>query len=328
MRVIRPGVGAPGFEPFEALPSLTGRVTEYIGKHAAEAKSGKPFFLMYTLPAPHSPVVPTTEWQGKSGLGNYADWVMQTDAAIGAVMDALDRGGLAGNTLLIVTSDNGCAPYNGVTDKLGEDVRGNMRNYTAIGELEAAGHFASAQYRGYKADIWEGGHRVPYFVRWPGKVKAGSGCAELICLTDLMATCADILALRVPPNAGEDSVSIAPALFGKARAPLREAVVHHSIQGKFALRQGEWKLVFGPGSGGWSQPGDKQARQQGLPSVQLYDMAADPAEARNLQAAHPELVRGMIHLLELYVAEGRSTPGAAQQNDVPVDIWKRTPATP
>ena len=189
-------------------------------------------------------------------------------------------------------------------------------------ELEQQGHFASAQFRGYKADIWDGGHRVPFFVRWPGRIKAGARSAQLICHTDLMATCAEILGAALPAGAGEDSVSILPALRGTDRAPLREAVVHHSIQGMFSIRQGAWKLEFCPGSGGWGKPGDADARKSGLPEVQLYDLGADIGETRNVQAENPGVVARLQSLLERTIAGGRSTPGLKQTNDVTVNLLK------
>jgi arylsulfatase A-like enzyme len=241
---------------------------------------------------------------------------MQTDWSVGAVLKALDSHGLANNTLLIFTSDNGCAPYVGIDERIAQG---------KIKELERLGHYCSAQLLGYKSDIWDGGHRIPFLVRWPGKVKAGSISTQLVCLSDLMATCAELMECKLPQNAGEDSVNILPALLGTARAPMREAVVHHSGHGYFAIRQDRWKLVFGPGSGGWSKPAYKEAAEHGLPPVQLYDMAADIGEKNNLQAKHPEVVGRFTKLLQKYVADGRSTPGPPQHNDVSVDIWKRTP---
>jgi arylsulfatase A-like enzyme len=201
---------------------------------------------------------------------------------------------LADNTLVIFTSDNGCSPA--------ADVK----------SLEAQGHFASADRRGYKADIWDGGHRVPFLVRWPGRVKAGSQCAQLICHTDLMATCAEIIGAKLPDNVGEDSVSILPVLLGAAKEPVREAIVHHSIRGVFAIRQGQWKMEFCKDSGGWSKGGAVET------DGQLYDMSKDVGERTNEYAQHPEIVAKLTALLEKYVAEGRSTPGAKQNNDVKV----------
>ncbi len=201
---------------------------------------------------------------------------------------------------MIATSDNGCSPAAG-TD-----------------ELEAQGHFPSARFRGYKSDIWDGGHRVPFLVRWPGRVPAGSECSQLICHNDLMATCAEIVGASLPANAGEDSVSFLPALLEKEPGATRDSVVHHSINGRFAIRQGTWKLELCPGSGGWSKPKDAAAKKQGLPDVQLYDLSTDLGETKNLQAEHPEVVDRLKTLLKQQITEGRSTPGKRQRNDVKV----------
>jgi arylsulfatase A-like enzyme len=297
-------------EPITMLPRLSQRAVSYVAEHAAKAKAGQPFFLYLALTSPHTPILPTPEWQGKSGLGDYGDFVMQTDAVVGEVLAALEQHGLADSTLVIFTSDNGCSPAAG-TDK-----------------LEQRGHFASAQFRGYKSDLWDGGHRVPFFVRWPGKVKAGSHSAQLICHTDLLATCAEILGAKLPATAAEDSVSILPALLDTDRAPLREAIVHHSIHGMFAIRQGRWKLELCPGSGGWGKPGDVEAARLGLPDVQLYDVSADIAETKNVQAEYPEVVTRLTKLLEQYIAEGRSTPGVKQANDIRVKLIKASAKPP
>jgi len=293
--------------PVEMLPRLGRRAVDYIAGRAAAARAGRPFFLYLPLTSPHTPILPSPDWKGRSGLGDYADFVMQTDAVVGDVLRALAEHGVAEETLVIFTADNGCSPQAG-TDA-----------------LEAKGHFASARLRGYKADIWEGGHRVPFIARWPGRVPAGRTSSQLICHTDLLATVADMVGERLPEDAGEDSVSILPALLGRDRAPLREAVVHHSINGVFAIRQAEWKLAYSPGSGGWGKPGDAEARKSGLPDLQLYDLANDLAETRNLQAEKPEVVAKLSALLESYVARGRSTPGETRKNDVAVS-WREATA--
>ena len=283
--------------PISVLPRLGQRAVSYLAEHAADAKAGQPFFLYLPLTSPHTPILPTLEWQGKSGLGAYGDFVMQTDAVVGDVLAALEKHGLAENTLVIFTADNGCSPQAGT------------------GKLEKLGHFASAEFRGYKSDIWDGGHRVPFFVRWPAKVKAGAQNAQLICHADLMATCAEILGAKLPDTAAPDSMSILPALLGTDKTPLREAVVHHSIHGVFAIRQNQWKLELGPGSGGWSGGG-------GGASPQLYDMSKDSGETNNVASSNPEVVARLTKLLDQYVAAGRSTPGAKQTNDVTVNIFK------
>lgn len=298
----RPGPAANDFDAADVLPMLTRRAVDYLARRAADARAGRPFFLYLPLASPHTPIVPTPPWQGKSGLNPYADFVMQTDAALGEVLEALDRYGLADNTLVIVTSDNGCSPQ------------------ARYEELLPRGHNPSYRFRGHKADIYEGGHRVPFLVRWPGKVAPGSRSDQLLCLTDLMATCAELVGATLPPDAGEDSVSFLPALQGTADRPLREAVVHHSINGSFAIRQGPWKLCFCPGSGGWSAPRPGRDDTRGLPPRQLFHLERDLGEQHNVVDEHPQIVAELTALMEKYVRQGRSTPGAPQANAVQVDF--------
>ncbi|MCX7045901.1 MAG: arylsulfatase [Candidatus Sumerlaeota bacterium] len=294
-------------EPIEMLPRLTRRAVEYLGERAAAAKSGKPFFLYLPFNSPHTPILPTKEWQGKSGINAYADYVMQTDACVGEVLAALEKNGLAENTLTIFTSDNGCSPA------------------AKIGELQKSGHEPSAMLRGYKSDIWDGGHRIPFIARWPGKIKAGTRASQLVCLTDLMATCAELMGERIPDGAGEDSFSFLPDLLGSGHSARRD-IVHHSIKGFFSIRNANWKMELCAGSGGWGAPNDGEALKQKLPAIQLYDMAKDIGEKTNVQADHPDIVARLTKMLEKQVAEGRSTPGPPQKNDVAVNIWKKTAA--
>ena len=306
----RRGPAAPDFEVEDVLPTLTTKAIGYIKSRAADAKAGKPFFLYLPLASPHTPIAPTKEWQGKSGLNHYADFVMQTDHAIGQLLAELDKQGLGENTLVIVTSDNGCSP---------------QADFPA---LLAKGHNPSYEFRGHKADIFDGGHRVPFLVRWPARVKAGTLSQQLLCLTDFMATAADIIGAKLPDTAAEDSVSFLPALLGTDKAPLREAVVHHSINGSFAIRQGNWKLELCRDSGGWSDPRPGTPKATELPAVQLFDLAKDIGEQTNVQDKHPEVVTRLAKLLEKHVADGRSTPGTPQQNAVPVQIVKAAKAVP
>ena len=300
----RLGPAAPGFEAHDVLPTFTKKTVEYIGSRAADAKQGKPFFLYLPLASPHTPIAPSAQWLGKSGLNPYADFVMETDDCIGQILDALDKHGLAENTLVVVTSDNGCSPQ------------------AKFDELLAKGHNPSYKFRGTKADIFDGGHRVSFIARWPARVKAGTTSDQLVCLTDLMATCADIFATKVPASAGEDSISFLPALTGQSGGSPREDIVHHSINGSFAIRRGSWKLELCPGSGGWSAPRPNRDDSSKLPPVQLYNLATDIGEQTNLESAQPEKVAELTKLLEKYVADGRSTPGASQPNATPIDIWK------
>jgi arylsulfatase A len=311
----RRGPAAREFEAEQVLPTLASKAVAYINQRASQARPGRPFFLYVPFASPHTPIAPTAEWRGRSGLSYYADFVMETDWAVGQILDALDRQGFTNNTMVIVTSDNGCSPE------------------ANIPQLREAGHEVNGPLRGHKADIWDGGHRVPFIVRWPGKARAGATSDRLISLVDLLATCAEIVGGKLPDNAGEDSVSFLPILLGRENAPGRESLVHHSIQGRFAIRRGPWKLELCPGSGGWSTPRDPEATRQKLPLVQLYQMTEDLSEQQNLQSARPEVVAELTALLEKQVRQGRSTPGQPQTNDVAVDIWKgaraaRPSATP
>ncbi|MDB6040147.1 MAG: arylsulfatase family protein [Verrucomicrobiales bacterium] len=297
----RRGPAAAGFEAIDVLSALTHKAVDYI-EERVHKHAGEPFFLYLPLNAPHTPIAPTKEWQGKSGLNPYADFVMQVDSEVGKVLAALNRLGAAANTLVIFASDNGCSPE------------------AKFEELRAKGHDPSAQFRGTKADIFDGGHRIPFIARWPGHIKAGSTSDQIICLNDLFATCAEILEQKLPENAAEDSVSILPALESRASRPLHEALVHHSINGSFAVRQSNWKLELCPDSGGWSVPRPGSPASKQLPEVQLYDLSVDAGETNNVLAAHPEVVARLTQILEKYVNDGRSTPGPKQANTTPVAI--------
>lgn len=298
----RLGPAAPEFEVEDVLPKLTERTVRYLKEQSADAKADKAFFIYMPLNAPHTPIAPSKEWQGKSGLSPYADFVMETDAMIGKVLATVKEQGLDENTLIIVTSDNGCSPK------------------ADFPELLSKGHNPSAQLRGHKADIYDGGHRVPFIVQWPSTVKAGSSSDRLICLTDFMATAAEAAGVKLPDTAAEDSFSFMSLLLGK-KEPTRPNIIHHSINGSFAIREGSWKLELCPGSGGWSDPRPgKEAKD--APRVQLFDLSQDIGEKNNVQAENPDTVARLTKLLEKQVAEGRSTTGAQQKNTVEPVIWK------
>ena len=301
----REGPGSPGFRGEDVLPTFTREAKKII---EAKAQQGAPFFLYLPLNSPHTPILPSEKWQGKSGISLYADFVMETDDAIGQIMRATEEAGIAKDTLIIVTSDNGCSPS------------------ADFPKLLAAGHNPSYNMRGHKADIFDGGHRVPFIVRWPAKVKGGQTSAQIVCLTDFMATAAEAVGVKLPENAAEDSFSILPALLGESGKPVRQSVIHHSINGSFALREGDWKLELCAGSGGWSAPRPGSPGEKGLPDTQLYNLKTDIAEKDNLQGTNPEIVTKMNVELERIITSGRSTPGAAQQNAVPVIVRKPTPA--
>jgi len=265
------------------LPTLGERASAFI-RRCADQK--EPFLLYLPLTAPHTPLAVNDEWKGKSGLIPYADFVMETDAVIGNVLDALEKSGAAADTLVVFTSDNGCASYIGAK------------------EMEAKGHFPSGPLRGYKFDVWEGGHREPFIVRWPGVVKPGSACGQLVHQADIMATIAEIFGAKLPDNAGEDSFSLVPLLKGKDK-PIRLNAVSCAGSGVPGLRCGPWKLILAA---------DPKAKTE----VQLYNLDTDIGETRNLAAEQPERVAEMKALLEKLITEGRSSPGAPQNNDVEV----------
>lgn len=300
----RKGPATTGFEAVDVVPAVTKKAQEVINE---QAKKKRPFFLYLALPSPHTPIVPDKMFQGKSGMTEYGDYVMETDWAVGQVMKTLDSLQVSENTIVLFSSDNGCTPY-------------IIRKYN----VEKLGHYPSYIFRGYKSDIWEGGHRVPFIVRWPDKIRAGTLSEDLVSLTDFMATSAALLNVKLPDNAAEDSYSILADLKGGTSEPARPAIVYASIGGYFSIQQGKWKLAFCPGSGGWAPPGNKRAYQQGWPLVQLYNMQKDITERMNVEAQHPDVVKRLTGLMEQYIANGRSTPGAPQQNNVPVDLWKKS----
>jgi len=284
------GPALEGWRLEDVLPTLRDRAVAFIEE---SAKDGMPFLLYMPLTTPHTPLAVNEAWKGKSGLGNAcADLIMETDAVVGDVLTALDRTGQTATTLVIFSSDNGFAPYVGAT------------------ELERQGHFPSGPFRGYKGSAWEGGHRVPFIVRYPGVTRPGAVCEALVHQADVMATLADVLGTNLPDMAGEDSFSLVPLLRGGAE-PIRHHAVSCSSAGAPAIRSGRWKLILG------LAPKGQQAKTA-LPPIELYDLAVDPGEMTNLAADHPERVAELRAAYATLVANGRSTPGASQRNDVKV----------
>jgi arylsulfatase A len=288
---------APGWRFDRILPTLTERAVRYIHEQAAKTT---PFFLYFPMTSPHEPIAPSEQFRGKSGIAPIGDFLMETDWSAGQVLDALDKAGIADNTLVIFAGDNGHS------------------NYTGWDRLVEHGHLPSGPYRGYKGQIWEGGHRVPFVVRWPGQAAPGTQNGQLICLNDVMATCAAMVGEKLPDNAAEDSVNMLSAFCGRAKRPLREALVHHDVNGGFALRQGAWKLVF-------------VVKKDEEPTLELYNLEDDAGETCDVSKQHPSRVRRMTALLDTYVTRGRSTPGVPQSNDtldidirhVPKQRWGR-----
>ncbi len=303
-----PGIMLENWDLYKVLPEIEKRAVNYINR---EAKSDNPFFLYLPLTAPHTPIVPIEEHIGKSQAGMYGDFVHQVDAIVGNILKTLEQNNLTENTLLIFTSDNGSP---------------NVDGFNMEGQKESGikyGHNSSYIFRGRKADIWEGGHRIPFFARWPGKIKPGTKSGEIICLTDLFATCAAILGEELSDSAGEDSYNILPVLTGeKINEDLREATVHLGGDGSFSIRQENWKLAICPGSGGGGSLSPETALRNNMPMIQLYNLEIDIGEQNNLYDKYPDVVYRLTKLLERYVKNGRSTPGIAQNNTGEPDIWR------
>ena len=287
------GPALPEWSLEAILPALADRASRYIKQRSQESS---PFFLYMPLTSPHTPLAVNKPWQGKSKLNTYADLVMETDAAVGQILKAIDTSGAADNTLVIFTSDNGCAPYIGAE------------------ELEQKGHYPSGPLRGYKSDVWEGGHRVPFIVRWPGQVSCESANHQLVHQADLIATCAAIVKISLPDDVGEDSVNLLPLLQGQ-NTPVRQHAVSQSAHGLISVRQGKWKMIFGPGSGGWTKGTDNLL-------AQLYNLEDDLGETNNLYSQHPQKSAELTALMKALVDNGRSTAGPKQNNDQPFD-WDR-----
>ncbi|GAB4038930.1 sulfatase-like hydrolase/transferase [Spirosoma gilvum] len=269
----REGKMSPSFDFHEVLPTFVQKANAFLKRQTAR----KPFFLYLPFAAPHTPWVPRKEYTGKSKAGEYGDFVQQVDAAVGEVLRTLEATGLADNTIVLFASDNG--PY----------WRENF--------VKQFNHKAAGEFRGMKGDAFEGGHRIPLIVRWPGKVKAGSVSAATTTLANLLATCTDILGSNGATNAPEDSYSILPVLLGKTKqVPNQPGVVHSSSIGFYAIRKGDWKLIEGLGSGGFTEPKELKP-QAGEPIGQLYNLANDQLETTNLYRQHPEKVKELTDLL-------------------------------
>lgn len=314
-----PGPMVPGWTLEDILPGLTRHAVEWVD---GAAKNRKPFFLYLALTSPHYPVVPSSEFAGRTQAGAYGDFVHQTDWSIGQVLDALERAGIAENTLVIFTSDNG------------PEITGEVKP-GAYDRVQQFGHYSSGELRGAKRDAWEGGHRVPFMARWPGRIKAGASSDEVMCHVDFLATVAAILGKKLPDDAAEDSANVLPVLLGQElQGPVREATVHHSARGKFAIRRGDWVLIDAPsgddngvhGEPQWLK--DERGYTQHSHPGELFNVREDPAQRHNRYAQKPELVHELKSLLKKYQEEGRSTPGAPQKNDVEIQPYsaQSTPA--
>jgi len=280
----RAGPMSPSFDFYGVLPTVTAKAIEFVRRQEA----AKPFFLYVPLTAPHTPWMPTKEFRGKSQVDWYGDFVAQVDDAIGRIVRAIDEAGFGDDTLVVVMSDNG--------------------SHWPAPQIDKFDYRANGPWRGQKSDIHEAGHRVPFLCRWPGRIRPGTRSDQTICLTDLLATCAAVLGDELPSEAGPDSYNILPAMLDpELKKPIREATVHHSGNGLFAIRQGPWKLIEGLGSGGFTAPRQVEPKPGG-PQGQLYHLGDDPGERRNLWSERPEVVERLTTLLERYRDQGHSRP--------------------
>lgn len=299
----RKGLTSDDFNHATVLQDLTNKAVSYISN---KAKEEKPFFLYFPLPAPHTPILPTTEFLGKSNTNMYGDFVMQVDDVVRQIREVLKQQGISENTLLIFTSDNGCSP---------------KANFEELAKVQ---HDPSYKFRGNKADIFEGGHHVPFIVEWPAKALKNASSDKIICTTDFLATCADITGYQLKDSEGVDSYSMLPLIKGESDKEIRDYIVHHSINGSFAIRKGSWKLNLCPGSGGWSYPRPQDIKRENLdlPNMQLYNLKNDIGETKNLIDQYPKIAKELKAALKKIILNGRSTKGKVQENEG-MEGWKQ-----
>ena len=272
---------ASDFIDNQCLTRFTDKAIEWMG-----LKREKPFFLYLPFTSPHYPVCPLPEYWGKGDCGGYGEFMIETDDHVGRVLDFLAKAGIDENTMVIFTSDNG-------PEKTWE------------GRIKEFGHDSSGIYKGGKRDIYEGGHRVPFLVRWPGGIKQpGRTVDGLVGQTDILATLAEVVGARLPASAGEDSQSFAGTFTEVKKAHDRLPLINHGVNGRFAITEGYWKLIL----------------PHGKAEMELYDLASDPGEEKNVVAQHPERVSALKKKITAIVSNGRTTPGAAQSNDT--GYWK------
>ena len=285
---------APSFNDELVLETFAAKAVEYINRSAKDAKKGKPFFLYLPLTSPHTPHCTHPDFQGRSDCGNYGDFMEETDYRVGQVLDALKANGVEENTLVIFSSDNGAET-----------------NY--VYQRDTYKHFSSMNFKGGKRDIYEGGHRVPFLMRWPKVITPGRKVDIPVCQTDYMATIAEIIGVKLPDNAGEDSYSLFSALKGdNFNESLRGAVIHHSSAGYFAIRDGKWKLNLLRGSGGSLKP-KLIIPKEGEAIYELYNLEKDPGEMTNLYFENPEIVEKLKKRISEIIRNGRTTPGNPQE---------------
>ncbi len=281
----RPGPAVADWDFWDVMPKLTERAVQWIGNQHKD----EPFFLYFPFTSPHAPIVPTPEFIGKSAANGYGDFVVQTDATVGRVLRALEAGGFAENTLVIFTADNGPEKY--AYDRL--------RNFD---------HSSMGELRGLKRDIWEGGHRVPFLVRWPGVVPAGKVSDEIVSQIDIFATIASLIQAEIPAGSAEDSFDQLTFLKGEAHSA-RDTVVHNTNANGYALRHGDWVLIAAKTGGVSAVPAwfdNEHGYQKNSAEGELYNLREDLAQKHNLYSERPEKVKELATMLQSIRSRGQA----------------------
>lgn len=289
----RPGKTGENFCHEKVLDELTDKVLDKISEYKND-----PFFIYFPLPAPHTPILPADKFKGKSNTTAYGDFVLHCDDVLGRVVEKCEREGIADDTIIVFTSDNGCSPF------------------ADIPELNSFGHFPNYHFRGHKAEIYEGGHRVPYIIRWKNGIKAGLKTDKTVCLADFFKTIADILEYKIEDNVAVDSFTNLP-LFNGEDIDVRTSVVHQSYDGSLSLRKGKWKLEMCSGPGGW----EIKTKIEGSPEFQLYNLENDIGEEFNVIDSNQDIFESLKEELILAVLNGRTTIGKKLANHG-VEIWE------
>ncbi|MFC7364668.1 arylsulfatase [Bhargavaea changchunensis] len=293
------GVKAPHFVHEEVPANMQNKVLELIGRFA---DGDQPFFLYYPVHLVHGPILPLPEFHGKSGIGDYGDWVLQLDAYVGQIMDKLKQKGIFDDTIFIFTSDNGAS---------------GVANFS---HLLKQGHNPSYHFRGKKSDIWEGGHREPTIISYSPVIKSGSSSNHMVSLSDLYRTLAELTGAELGDNEAEDSISNLPLWEGQEHT-VRSYIVHSSGNGGLSIRRGRWKLNLVTDGGSMDDVGTDVSFQ---PS-ELFDLSRDVKELHNVIDRHPDIIESLMNDLEDYVKKGRSTPGECQRNERnnPTGEWRQ-----
>jgi arylsulfatase A len=270
---------------YAVIPRLTEQVVDWIGKQRGK---DKPFFLYVPFNSPHAPIVPTSEFRNKSQAGGYGDFMVQTDDNVGRILRALEENGFADNTLVVFTVDNGAERY-------------------AYERVRKFGHRSSGPLRGLKRDLYEGGHRVPFLVRWRGVVLPGTVSDALVSQVDLMATIASIIGYKLPPNTAHDSYDLS-GVWKKNSASPRRSIVHNTVAGAYAVRHAQWVLISNTTGAHTSVPqwfDQENGYERNTHPGELYDLSTDLAQKKNLYAERPEKVQELTALLEKIRAKGQ-----------------------